>query len=148
MVLEVIEQNPRAYAFYKREGFRDLGRLSGWRLTSAENAAGPPSELVDLTILQAMKSPATCEYPERRYRDTVVVMIDPDLPGPTRIHSLFSATDDWGEQRDALAAATRKFPTREFFAAPVFPEDFGVAVFAPLGFGREKLSQFLMRRDF
>lgn len=41
LLLEVIEQNPRAVAFYERLGFRRLRRLVGYRLP-AETAAATP----------------------------------------------------------------------------------------------------------
>ncbi len=49
--------------------------------------------------------------------------------------------------RKASAGVLGLHHGREFFAPPVFPEEFGTKLFAPLGFAREPLSQFLMRRD-
>ncbi len=49
--------------------------------------------------------------------------------------------------REAFASVLELHRGREFFAPPVFPEEFGTKLFAPLGFAREPLSQFLMRRD-
>ncbi len=165
MVLEVIEQNPRAHAFYQREGFRDLGRLTGWRLTNAKS--GSASRAAEqISIAEAINASAAIGYPDQpwsisrfavakvagarayRHGDVCVVLSNPDAEGPIRVHGFFSASEDWPKRREALAATMQKFPGREFFAVPVFPEEFGVELFAPLGFSREKLSQFLMRRDF
>jgi len=41
----------------------------------------------------------------------------------------------------------QRYPDREFFTPPFFPEQLGEEVFQPLGFVREPLSQFLMRYD-
>lgn len=70
--------------------------------------------------------------------------------GPIRIIALVSThrgAVDWAELRGALAAVLRRYPDREFSAAPIFPETFGTELFVPLGFSQEPLSQFLMRRD-
>ncbi len=165
MVLEVIEQNPRAHALYRREGFREKGRLNGWRLTSAEMSAAS-RKVEQISIAQALNTPTADFYPDqpwsisrfavakvpgtRAYRlgEVSIVIADPLVEGPIRVHGIFSATADWPARRDALAATIGQFHGREFFAVPVFPEEFGVKIFQPLGFSREKLSQFLMRRDF
>jgi hypothetical protein len=74
-------------------------------------------------------------------------MGDPEV-SPVRLHAL-SCSDrmDWAALRETLSALFQRFPDREFFAPPVFPEEFGEKVFQPLGFTREPLSQFLMRYD-
>lgn len=164
MVLEVIEQNPRAHAFYQREGFRALGRLAGWRLTSAQEDPAR-RKVEEISIAAAINAPAAIAYPDQpwsisrfavakvagtrayQHGGTSVVTSDPAAEGPIRIHGLFS-NEDWPKQREALAAIVGQFHGREFFALPVFPEAYGVEIFQPLGFDREKLSQFLMRRDF
>ncbi len=80
----------------------------------------------------------------------VVVIGDPAVAGPVRIHALAAVAPnepDWAEMRKASAGVLGLHHGREFFAPPVFPEEFGTKLFAPLGFAREPLSQFLMRRD-
>jgi len=81
---------------------------------------------------------------------SVVVIGDPAVAGPIRVHGLFSLAPNavnWASIREALSAVLALQPGREFFAPPVFPEEFGTNVFAPLGFAREPLSQFHMRYD-
>jgi len=43
--------------------------------------------------------------------------------------------------------AVRPFPEREFFVPPIWPEDFGVVIRAPLAFTREPLTQFFTQRE-
>ncbi len=166
MVLEVIQQNPRAYAFYLRAGFRALGRLEGWRLPSAANLPANGAAVEEISIMEAINSHAAICYPELpwsisgfaiakvagvhayRHGDTSVVLSNPAVDGPIRVHGIFSAIENWPARRQALAATLQRFSEREFFAVPVFPEVFGAELFAPLGFTREKLTQSLMRRDY
>jgi hypothetical protein len=64
MILEVIEQNPRAIAFYRRHGFRELMRLVGWRRSAdAAMGNGRALELVAAS-LEALRAPAASDYPE------------------------------------------------------------------------------------
>jgi hypothetical protein len=51
---------------------------------------------------------------------------------------------DWAALRETLSALMQRYPGRELYTPPVFPEQFGEEVFQPLGFVRERLSQFLM----
>jgi hypothetical protein len=51
----------------------------------------------------------------------------------------------WPAARQGVVALLKRYPDREFFTPAVFPEKFGVEIFAPLGFAREALTQFLMR---
>ena len=169
MVLEVIEQNPRAHAVYRRHAFRELGRLLGWR-RSAD--AGPPSDEPirgeEVSTLSALRIPAARDYPElpwqisrhsiakaplaRAFRtETVCVVIGDPEATPVRIYAAISVDPPhglvWKELRGVLAGVIARFPNREFFAPAIFPEDFGTHLFEPLGFKQEPISQFLMRRD-
>jgi hypothetical protein len=165
MVLEVIEQNPRAHAVYRRHGFRELGRLRGWRLRADAARPAPRSEpLEDIPVIEALRAPASREYPDlpwaisshavakvaktRAFRSgpACVVISDPETQ-PIRVHSLSSPSSDAHELRTALHAVLDGFPAREFFAPPVWPEEFGPDVYEPLAFTAEPLSQFLMRRE-
>ena len=169
MLLEVIEQNPRAHAVYRRHGFRELGRLLGWRRAAA---AGPPQDDAirgdEVSILSALRIPAARDYPElpwqisrhaiakapiaRAFRTETVCLIigDPEAT-PVRIYAAISVDPPhglvWKELRGVLAGVIARFPHREFFAPAIFPEEFGTHLFKPLGFKIEPISQFLMRRD-
>ncbi|MEO5719168.1 MAG: GNAT family N-acetyltransferase [Chthoniobacterales bacterium] len=171
MVLEVIEQNPPACALYRREGFREVGRLCGWRRPAQEGAAMPSeiaATLKEISIAAASQLPAGQEFSElpwaisrhaiakmisgRAYFSgrAVVVIGDPAVAGPVRIHALASAqtgAPDWAAMRQAFASVLALHRAREFFAPPVFPEEFGEKLFLPLGFAPEPLGQFLMRYD-
>jgi hypothetical protein len=116
-------------------------------------------------LIRATQIPSALEYPDlpwpisrhavsksaARYAfqrgDALVVLGDPEI-SPVRVHAL-SCSDsmDWAALRETLSALLRRYPDREFFTPPVFPEQFGQEVFQPLGFAREPLSQFLMRHD-
>jgi ribosomal protein S18 acetylase RimI-like enzyme len=169
MVLEVIEQNPRAQALYRRHGFRELGRLLGWR-RSAD--AGPPQDEPirgeEVPTLSAVRIPAARDFPEipwqisrhavakagvaRAFRtETVCVVIGDPEATPVRIYAAISVDPPhgvvWKELRALLAGVMARFPHREFFAPAIFPEEFGTHLFEPLGFQQEPISQFLMRRE-
>lgn len=171
MALEVIEQNPPACALYRREGFQEMGRLSGWRRVARENESkdsAPPVSLEEISVATASQLPGAQEFPElpwaisrhaiakmvpgRGYFSgrAVVVIGDPKIDGPVRVHGLSSIAPgepDWAAIFSALSAVLALHRGREFFAPPVFPEEFGTKLFAPLGFTREPISQFLMRYD-
>ena len=75
---------------------------------------------------------------------------DPGVPAPIWISALFPLEVeklDWAEMRAAFCVVLRVHSDREFFAPPIFPEEFGREILAPLGFQQEPLCQFLMRRD-
>ncbi len=171
MVLEVIEQNPAACALYRREGFREIGRLYGWRrpATAGEPALSEtPGALEEISIAAASQLPGAEEFPALPWaicRHAIAKMIsgraclsgraavvigDPAVVGPIRVHALTSLAPnelDWAAMREAFAAVLGFHRGREFFAPPVFPEEFGTKLFAPLGFAREPLRLFLMQRD-
>ena len=165
MVLEVIQQNPRGHAFYRREGFREIDQLHSWR-RPGESVLPTSSEAEEIPLLDALRMATALDYPTvpwqitgyaaakvtgaRAYRagHTAVVISNPDDASPIRVHGFRSAAGDWAELQGALASVMRRFAGREFFAPAVFPEEFGLNIFAPLGFHRDTLSQFLMRRDF
>jgi hypothetical protein len=165
MILEVIEQNPRAIAFYQRHGFRELMRLVGWRRSAdAPPAEGRTLHLQRMRVLEALRSSPGRDYPEipwpisrhaiarvpktRAFAASAVrvVVSDPEAT-PLRIHGLLSASGDWDESRAAVRAVIARFPSRELFAPPVWPEEYGASLFEPLGFKREPITQLLMRRD-
>ena len=169
MVLEVIEQNPRAHAVYRRHGFRELGRLLGWRRAAD---ADPPQQAPiggeEVPTMDALRIPAAIDYPElpwqisrhavakapvtRAFRtETVCVIIGDPEATPVRLYAALSIDPPhgavWNELRSVLAGVIARFPKREFFAPAIFPEEFGTYLFEPLGFKPEPISQFLMRRD-
>jgi GNAT superfamily N-acetyltransferase len=164
MILEVIEQNPAARQLYAQQGFRETGHLLGWRrkATPAGESAKP---LEEISLLRASQIPAALEYPDlpwpisrhaiaksaAKYAfqsgHALIVMGDPGV-SPVRVHAL-SCSDrmDWAALRETLSVLLQRYSGCEFFAPPVFPEQFGQEVFLPLGFVQEPLSQLLMRYD-
>lgn len=164
MLLEVIVQNPRAHAFYRRQGFREIGRLSGWRCRENDLAPGSGQSLEEISVNQAIDIPTAESYPAipwqitaaaisrvvgaRAWRlgDVAVVISNPSNP-PIRVHSFHSPAADRAAQRAVLQATMARWRGREFWLPAVFPDEMGEQIFAPLGFQREKMSQFYMRRE-
>lgn len=165
MMLEVIEQNPAAHRLYVQQGFRETGHLLGWRRKVNTPGSESAELLEEISLIAASQLPSALEYPDLpwpisrhaiaksaakcafRSGHALIVMGDPEV-SPVRLHAL-SCPDrmDWAALREALSALLQRYPDREFFTPPVFPEQFGQEVFQPLGFAREPLSQFLMRYD-
>jgi GNAT superfamily N-acetyltransferase len=165
MMLEVIEQNPAAHRLYVQQGFRETGHLSGWRRKANTPANDSTKLLEEISLLRATQIPSALEYPDLPWPvsrhaiaksaakfafqsgHALIVMGDPEV-SPVRVHAL-SCFDvmDWAALRETLGALLQRYPNREFFTPPVFPQQFGQEVFQPLGFAREPLRQFLMRHD-
>jgi GNAT superfamily N-acetyltransferase len=163
MVLEVIEQNPAAHRLYAE--FRETAYLLGWRRKADTPASESTKPLVEISLVRASQIPSALDYPDLPWPisrhaiaksaaalafqsgQSLIVMGDPEV-SPVRVHAL-SCSDrmDWAALRETLRALVQRYPNREFFTPPVFPEQFGREVFQPLGFVREPISQFLMRYD-
>jgi GNAT superfamily N-acetyltransferase len=165
MILEVIEQNPPAVALYQAHGFGSLTRLIGWR-GNYDPTCTVRNTVREISIQQALQLPARWDYPElpwqisryavakivgaRAYAlDDVAIVIGDPKTAPIRLHGFpgFDGTN-WERLRDLTSAVLAQFPKQEFHAIPVFPEQFGTGLFEPLKFRQEKISQFLMRKDF
>jgi ribosomal protein S18 acetylase RimI-like enzyme len=164
MMLEVIEQNPGAHALYRSHGFKEVTRLFGWRNSgdqSPQNATHPG----EISILQALSLPACVDYPTLPWQisrhaaakvasahafglhDSAVVIGDANA-SPIRLHGFLGCNGtSWEPFRHLIAGLLAKFPNREFYAPPIFPEQFGAEIFEPLKFRQEPINQFLMRKD-
>lgn len=159
MMLEVIEQNPAAHRLYAQQGFRETGHLFGWRKKAITPASDSTNLLEEISLIRASQISSALEYPDLPWPisrhaiaksaakfafqsgHALIVMGAPEV-SPVRVHAM-----DWAALREILSALLQRYPDREFFTPPVFPEQFGQEVFQPLGFAREPLSQFLMRYD-
>ena len=158
MVLEVIEQNPAACELYRSEGFRETGRLCGWRRPVEE---GEPAELPrgfkQVSVARASQLPSAKEFPEwpwpisrhaiakmvpgRAYLSgrSVVVIGDPAVAGPLRVHGLFSRGAERGrlgvDSRSALCGS--RVPSRARvlraagFSRRIWDECFRASWFCP-----------------
>lgn len=165
MMLEVIEQNPAAHRLYAQQGFREAGHLLSWRRKANPPANESIEPLEEVSLIRASQIPSALEYPEipwpisrhaiaksaakYAFRSGQKLIVVGDLEVTSvRVHAL-SCSDrmDWAGLRETLRGLLQRYPDREFFTPPVFPEQFGHEVFQPLGFAREPLSQFLMRYD-
>ncbi len=167
MTLECFEQNSAAIPLYRDHGFREVARLFGWRRAarSTKPKTGAPG-WQEIPILDAVRSHCGSEYPELPWqisRHAAVkvaaakafsvagssIVATNQSASPIRIYGMFSHKGDaWPEWRSVLMTLLDCLPEREFFAPAIFPEKFGDEIFAPLGFIREPLNQFLMRLDF
>jgi len=165
MILEVIEQNPPAVMLYQAHRFHSLTRLFGWR-GNHDPADTVKSKAREISIQEALQLPTRWDYPDlpwqisryavakivgaRAYalNDVAIVIGDPKT-APIRLHG-FPGFDgqNWEALRDLTSAVLAQFPKQEFHGISVFPEQFGTGLFEPLKFRKEKISQFLMRKDF
>lgn len=172
MMLEVIQQNPAAVALYESLGFQIEATLLGWRWTSA--TAGTQhldhaQDVVALPLLDLAQAGSFLDYPRLPWQASRhfaakappgsrafgtphgrLLITDP-AQDPIRIYAVLSEQDDhqaWPAIRRVLAEMMRRFPSRTWWAPAVFLEKQGRAVFEPLGFLLEPLSQFLMRKSF
>ena len=157
MVLEVIEQNPPACALYEKEGFRSVTRLCGWRRPPSGTTTDQPQQFSEISLAAASQIPSAREFPELPWQISrhavaklesgrafasdraLAVISEPTVAGPIRIHAVSS--------RQALSAVLQRHLDREFFARPLFPENFGPEIFEPLGFTKEPLTQWLMQYE-
>jgi ribosomal protein S18 acetylase RimI-like enzyme len=164
VILEVIEQNPPALKLYESAGFVRVTRLLGWR-GSGDGTGRAEKESRDLSMFEALQIPTIPEYPAlpwpvcrfsaakvRRAQafalDDVAMVIGDPTASPIRLHAFFGLNgNNWESVRNLTASVLRKFPGREFYAPPIFPEEFTAPLFGPLGFRKEQLSQFFMRKD-
>ena len=165
MMLEVIEQNPRAVALYRRHGFHEITKLLSWRRNPAGGTGeGTIWEVDEVPVLELLRMPAANEYPAvpwqisrhamvkleraRAFRtgDTGVIISDPNV-APIRVHGLFSTSTDSTATREVLRAVMNRFPECQFFAPAIWPAELGRDVFEPLGYARDTLSQLHMRLD-
>jgi ribosomal protein S18 acetylase RimI-like enzyme len=165
MMLEVFEQNVPALVLYRRYGFTETARLFGWRRSAGIAAPQDLSSAVEeISVIDASQMPDAFEYPNTPWQisryavlkapgarafgnDAVCVVIGETSVKRIRVHAFFAAEQDWKVLRSVLPAVIQQFPSCEFFAPAVFPEQFGLEIFEPLGFVREPLNQLLMRRD-
>ncbi len=164
MILEVIEQNPPAVKLYQAHGFRSLGRLLGWR-GKGRKADSTSNQFTEISVLDAARFRNQPDYPElpwqvSRHAATKVagarafaigetaLVIGDTRATPVRMHGFPGADGgNWESLRELVHELLAKFPETEFYAPPIFPEEFGTQIFGPAGFDQEKLSQFLMRKD-
>ena len=165
MMLEVFEQNIPALVLYRRYGFTETARLFGWRRTAKIAAQDRASNVEEISVIDANQKPDAFEYPDipwqisrhaalkapgaRAFRNDAVrgVVIGEASVKRIRVYAFFAAEQDWKALRSLLPAVIQQFPSCEFFAPAVFPEQFGLEIFEPLGFVREPLNQLLMRRE-
>ena len=164
MVLEVIEQNPPAVALYRCCGFREVGRLFGWRINAGRKQSST-FDLREIPTTEALGLAATLDYPELPWQisrhaaakvvsgrafsanDTAIV-IGPPTGVAVRIHAFLGTNGaNWKSLRSLTSSVLAKFPAHEFFAPAVYPKQFGTEIFEPLDFRKEPLSQFLMRKE-
>jgi Acetyltransferase (GNAT) family len=165
IVLEVFEQNLPALTLYRRNKFRELMRLFGWRRVATTIGLKSADDLEEISLRKATQMEGSVDFPDlpwqisrhavakladaRAYRiDNLCVVISNPAATPVRIYALLGYDGSNGTAaRDVLAAVLKQFAACEFFAREIFPEQFGPEIFQPLGFVREPLNQFLMRLD-
>lgn len=165
MVLEVFEQNIPALELYRRHKFREMMRLFGWRRKPQKVDTTGTNKLELISLNVATRLPVISDFPDipwpvsrhavtryhdaRAYRvENMCVIIGDTTVSPTRIFTLLGYDPaKLNAARDLVARVLHEFPDNEFFVREVSPDVFADSVFAPLGFTREPLNQFLMRLD-
>ena len=157
--LEVIEQNARAVAFYRAQGFTDLRRLYGYRRAPQAGTAAslrdiPIAELADIAAryeddsaqwqlaaatLRALRSPA------RAYalQDSAYALVSGVRDDGFDLRALIVPPQQrragWGRRMiDALAA---RHPGKACNVAPIVPEGLVDAFFEATGFVRQSINQ-------
>jgi len=164
MFLEVFEQNPAAIALYEAHGFKSVVRLHGWR-SSTTNPESETDTIQEISMTEALQLPHGVDYPEIpwqisrhamakvarprvfRYGDIAAIIGEPKT-SPARFYGYLGFTGrNWDELRQLTQSLVGKFSGTQFFAPQIFPEEFGLKIFAPLNFQKEPLNQFLMRKD-
>lgn len=162
MNLEVIEQNTAAVRLYERVGFTRVRRLVGF---AADPASGvPDSDLKQVSLALAAAEVLRYGWPDLPWQisgETLAQYTQPAvayalgpafvvLSGPERptltIQAIVvdPAHRRQGHATRLLRALQAEFPTKSWRVSIVFPEEFAVGLFEPLGFRRENLSQFQM----
>lgn len=168
MTLEVFEQNAPAVAAYRREGFRQVGRLLGWKSADGPVPLLDVPNLTDVSIEVLFNAPQSCEYPDWPWQisrsalanlppgaqavrsGSVALVYSESASESIRIHAALTLQPgamDWPGLRALLCGLQRRIPPRRWFAPAIFPEVFGQELFGPLGFQREALNQFHMQRE-
>ena len=168
MSLEVFEQNHPAVALYRKAGFRDVGRLYGWRHSGFTFDECPEiARISEIPVDSLLNRPHAIEYPDlpwqisrhalaclppgaRTYtlEDAALIIGDPVSPAiPVRIlaaTTLESRAMNWPALRTLAQSVIASIPGRTWTAPQLFPEPFGPSFFEPLGFQRLPLNQILM----
>lgn len=165
MVLELIEQNPRAHVLYRRHQFAEIDRLFGWRRAATAGNTNP-MPVTEIPLLDALLMRSAHEYPQLPWQvsrhawskaavahafasGSACVMIGDVTAKPVRVLGFLSDAPQmqWEALRAILGTIIAHHPEAEFFAPAIFPSGYGEQIFEQLGFEREPISQFLMRRD-
>ena len=165
MVLEVIEQNEPAVALYKKSGFEFVRRLIGFtrRGKDAKEDESHPLEEIDLRTAGALISQygppnlpwqlsgetiAQMNPPARAYRkgQAYAVISNPDAEHVV-IWSILVEPTARGKNlgADMLRNVIAHHAGKTWHVPALFPEEFG-KIFEGVGFEREELSQWQMKR--
>ncbi|HVS00562.1 MAG TPA: GNAT family N-acetyltransferase [Thermoanaerobaculia bacterium] len=167
MLLEVIEENERAFRLYAGLGFRTLRRLIGYRRPTDAGPASPdvlteidPLDFArvaaregepDLPWMISPETLAAAASPARAWRlgeQAYALVGNPDadpIPLTALVVPREHRRQGWGSR--LVRALTSTLPRRAWVVSPVLPEDLASELFARLGWERHFLSQLEMRLD-
>jgi len=171
VLLEVIEQNERAFRLYTSFGFRTLRRLVGYRKERREEVPPPPDTPVvlseidpldfsriaaregepDLPWMLAAETLSAASFPARAFAlEGRAFALIGDLAAETLVLSALvvpRAERRRGAGSRLVRALETAFPGRAWAASPSIPEDLAPGFFPKLGWERHAISQFEMRLD-
>src|SRR5579871_6017832 len=164
VVLEAIEQNVRALAFYEREGFRSTGRLIGCKLELVPDGSEDPivdASLEEVALAVFRRGPLAASW--EMSGGTVAQMSSP-IQGVT-VDGLFAAIQpapndrlvvrsmarSGEEDEEKLRKLTRglagRFPGSTLVIPPYYPQSEFGGVFTGAGLAIDEFSQIGFERE-
>jgi ribosomal protein S18 acetylase RimI-like enzyme/predicted GNAT family acetyltransferase len=165
LVLEVIEQNPRAVRLYESFGFSKVRRLIGY---SAATPTGTATDLIPIDISEAARRITAWGNPDLPWQCTGEAVIKAGPPGVA-----YKFADETGyavlsspqaeriviqglavpleQQRKGqatrlVAALIATHPGKNWYVSPICPEEFEL-IFTRNGFMRVEINQFQMELE-
>jgi len=161
MVLEAIETNIDALAFYEASGFKTVFRLLGFTYKLAQKAGGANLTEIDFSTMASLllgspsqlcsweTAPATISnlaWPTQAFtKDGVAMAVSPHKEDGLICRGIaLSGTQDDAKLRDLVAGLGEIFPGRILRLPPFFPEPCFKAPLLAAGFIEESLAQVQM----
>lgn len=162
MELEVIEQNTAAVRLYERVGFKQLRRLVGF--VAEPNAGAAAAGLQEAPLMEVAAKVlasgwpdlpwqisggtlAQYTHPAKGYRLGPALAVLSGCERPTVTIQAIIVEPEHRRQGHAtrlLQALQAEYAHKSWRVPIVYPEEFADGLFLPLGFQREKYSQFQM----
>lgn len=163
-LLEVIEQNTRAVRLYQGVGFEILRRLVGY---TVENPAGEAAPLNEMDVYDAARVIIQHGAPDLPWQvaganltrhappdlayelDGAYAIISSPAGAVVALRALIVPPElrRQGRATRLLKALFAQYPEKKWVVSAICPEEIGGELLAGLGFERQSLSQWQMRRS-